>query len=711
MRNIFFYFLFFCFFLVFSQENRVLFSVSESNTSVDDFIKNYNKNRLDSDTLSFEDSLEEYLDLYIKFQLKVQEAKSLGLDTLPSFIRELDGYRRQLVKPYLTDSNVSDELLKEAYERLKHEVSVSHILITTNPNDTLKGYNKIREIKTQLENGADFIELAKQFSDDPSVQENHGDLGYFSALHMVYPFESAAYNTPVGSISEPVKTRFGYHILKVNDKRPSRGEVTVSHILISTGEDLTLNNNAMNKINEIYDSLMLGQDFSELAKRYSDDKKSGSKGGRLEPFGTNKMVPSFEEQAFNLDSLNSISKPFETEFGWHIVKLLDKKYLPEFEEIKESLKKKIERDSRSQKTRNIVLDRLKVEWGFVENIPAKNEFYNIINENIFNGYDFSQKINGNGHVLFLFNHQYENKIRYVYQKDFADFFISFQSRLNKNNIDLKTVIDQLYSTFKEQKILEMESNHLESKYDEFRLLYNEYYDGILMYQLQKEKVWDKAISDTLGLVSFYEKNKSDYVWPNRVSVKIYSTKDQKILSRVHKKIRSGYDDDRLLKLINKSSSLNLSSIEDSVFIKGDSQVIDHFIFNQLWSDLEEGEIYVDVENTCLYVLDKIMPSSFKSLNEVRGLVISDYQSFLEKEWLDELAKKHIVVINQELFALAKREEIDLVEQGSKNYIDYSNLSFQDAFFETLTLLGSSKDVYFGWRGQIFTTELAPHVED
>ena len=251
--------------LVYAQD-RILFSISDLHVSVDDFLKNYEKNRLESDTLSFEDSLQEYLDLYIKFKLKVIEAEALGLDTLPSFLRELDGYRSQLVKPYLTDREVSDQLLKEAYERLKYEVSARHILIKASGDDTIQAYNKIVSIKEKLDNGSSFIELANQFSEDPSVKDNGGDLGYFSALYMVYPFESAAYNTPVGSVSSPVKTRFGYHLLQVNDKRESRGEVKVAHILIRKNEGVK-SADSMKKINEIYDSLMLGQDFSELARK------------------------------------------------------------------------------------------------------------------------------------------------------------------------------------------------------------------------------------------------------------------------------------------------------------------------------------------------------------------------------------------------------------------------------------------------------------
>ena len=330
MKHIYLYIFCFIFSNLFSQD-QVFLSIADEKISIQDFMKTYHKNRLDTDTLSFEDSLEEYLELYIKFKLKVIEAEQLGLDTLPSFVRELDGYRRQLVKPYLTDANVSEQLLKEAYDRLKYEVSVSHILIQSDPNDTIEAFNTILDIQERIQKGEDFTSLAKTFSEDPSVKENNGNLGYFTALYMVYPFETAAYETQVGSISKPVKTRFGYHILQVNDKRPSRGEVKVAHIMIRTDNKKTDSQNlSKNKIYEIYDSLIMnsGLNFSELAKKYSDDKKSGSKGGELDWFGANKMVKNFEEASFSLDSIGSFSEPFQTEFGWHIVKLIDMKKLP-----------------------------------------------------------------------------------------------------------------------------------------------------------------------------------------------------------------------------------------------------------------------------------------------------------------------------------------------------------------------------------------------
>jgi len=698
--------------LTISAQDSILFSVGNQNTTIEDFVKTYYKNRLDTDTLKLEESIDEYLDLYIKFKLKVIEAESLGLDTIPSFIRELEGYRRQLVKPYLTDSEITDQLLVEAYERLKYEVSVSHILIQTDQSDTLDAYNRILNISNKLKKGEDFVELAKQFSEDPSVKDNHGDLGYFTALYMVYPFESAAYKTPVGSISEPVKTRFGYHLLKVNDKRLSRGEVKVAHIMIKIDSKKEKSNmQSRMKIYEIYDSLMLSQgaSFAELAKKYSDDKQSAVNGGSLDWFGTNKMVKSFEENAFSLDSIGEFSQPFATEFGWHIVQLLDRKKLPEFNELKTTLKTKIERDSRSQKTRNVVISRLKNEWGFVENSFAKNIFYDRINKSFLSGQNIFNDIKDKGQVMFMFNKNANVEDRYVYQKDFSDYLNLYKDRLSKGP-DLKNVIDQLYQIFLEQKIIDLETKNLEYKYDDFRLLMDEYHDGILLFNLSEQKVWDKAIQDTLGLSDFYKSRSGHYMWSNRVLVKVYSSKDAAINKKVYRALKWGSADEDLLRKINKNSSLNLS-IEEKIFEFGDDSLIDNYVYSKKWSSVMKDDIMIceDV-NKVLHIVETL-PISLKPLNEIKGIVISDYQNFLETEWIIELQNKYPVFINQNNLDLVKEKNIKFMQDNEVVHNIFDCTSFSSCFMTTGVNLGYSEDVYFGWKNQIYTTELKSQLSN
>ena len=688
------------------SQDRELLKIHNESISVDDFMQTYDKNRLDNDTLSFEQSLEEYLNLYINFKLKVIEAENMGLDTVPAFIRELESYRKQLIKPYLTDTQVSDQLLKEAYERLKSEVSVSHILIQSDDQDTSKAYNEILDIRKKIMKGADFKDLARKFSDDPSVKDNDGDLGYFTALYMVYPFETAAYNTVVGGISQPIKTRFGYHILKVNDKRPSRGEVKVAHIMVksSNKNDSLSASSSKNRIDEIYNSLLLksGVNFAELAKQYSDDKKSGSNGGVLDWFGTNKMVKSFEDISFSLDLVGDFSQPFQTDFGWHIVKLLDKKSLPPFKDLELSLKKKIERDSRSQKTRDVVVNKLKNVWGFSENTSTLDVFYQIINEDFFDGADISDQIKGNGLVMFLFNKNYNSSERYVYQRDFADYLMAYRARMPKKT-DYRNIVDQFYKTFQEQKLLELESNNLEYRYDDFRLLIDEYHDGILLFNLSEDVIWNKAIQDTVGLQSFYEKNKQNYILPRQVKARVYSCKDERINKKVYNRINWGFSDQDILSSINKTSSLNLS-IDVGEFEYGQNTVLDDFVFALDWSKLEKNDVINCNEINKVIVIEELLENSVRSLDDIKGLVISDYQSFLETEWLKDLKSKYNVSVNQELFLLAKQQKLDY-DTISRDFLLIPNCdSFSDCFHQAGNKLGYSKDVFFGWNGRVYTTE-------
>ena len=698
--------LLFALFNVQAQDRNLLF-VGDETITIEDFMQTYDKNKLDNDTLELSESIDEYLRLYINFKLKVKEAESLGLDTLQSFIRELSGYRRQLVKPYLTDTEVSDQLLIEAYDRLKSEVSASHILIQADGNDTLLAYNKILDIRDRIVNGADFADLALKYSEDPSVSENKGYLGYFSAFYMVYPFETAAYTTPVESVSQPVRTRFGYHILKIHDKRPSRGEVKVAHIMVKSNINDSLSIlKAKAKIDEIYDSLVFrkGDNFTDLAKKFSDDKKSGSKGGELEWFGINKMVESFEDVAFSLESVGDFSSPIETPFGWHIIKLIDKKKISQFDIMKESIKKKLERDSRSQKTRDVVVNRLKKEWGFAENANSHVIFHELIDQGFFDGNSIVEKIKGKGVIMFMFNNNYDLSTRYVYQKDFAEYLTTYRSRLPKK-LDVELLVAQFYKTFQEQKILDVESINLEDKYDDFRLLIDEYHDGILLFNLSEQKIWNKAIQDTLGLQNFYKKNQNQYTWSDRIAARIYSCKDVRTKNRVYNNLSWDISDKDILEKMNRNSNLNLS-IETGIYEFGDNSNVDQFVFSLDWNQLEDGQIISCTDTNQIIVVDELLKSSIKPMSEIKGLVISDYQSFLEDIWLKELNNKYSVSINQDLLQEAKNKKINYSTKHN-NFNTSTCKTFSSCFSQAAKNLGYSKDVYFGWNNQIYNTSVKP----
>jgi len=689
----------------FSYSQDVFFGqVGDEVIYLDDFLSIYNKNKLPDDTIINPNDIDEYLDLFIKFKLKVVEAKSLGMDTLSSFERELQGYRRQLAKSYLTDNVVTDQLLLESYERLKQEVNVSHILIKLDPGasseDTLLAFNKAKSIQKEANDNINFAALAKKYSDDPSVEKNDGDLGYFSALYMVYPFENAAYQTKVGKISDPIRTQFGYHILKVNDKRASRGEVKVAHIMISVNPKNNSDSIAEQKIQEIYDLLVEGNDFENLVKKYSDDKKSASNLGELDWFGSNKMYKTFEEAAFNLKSPGDFSLPIKTPAGWHIIKLLDKKSLPPYEEVKSSLKSRVENDSRSQKSRDSLMKRLKEEYSFFEQKSSLSIFYNLIDENFFNNdIKSSDLIQGTDLTLFTLSFQGEKTI--FSQMDFAEFLISFKRNFRtKENIEM--IIDKLYETFVEQKILSFEDQNLELKYDEFRLLINEYHDGILLFELMDQTVWSKASQDTVGLNSFFESNVDNYLYPERTLTKVYLCNTDN-LKKVKKNILKGHSDDRLLNKFNKNSVLNLT-IRDSVFYSKEDESI---LYDAL-HEKEKGDIMLSISTESstveiIKIIDFLKPSP-KPFKEVKGLVISDYQKLLEQDWLDILKQKYTVLINEELLYALKNNNIKKYLEKIEPKEEKNNKNNKMNFEETFLMHWRNGDNTFKWNGVIYSTK-------
>ena len=345
------------------KNDPVILTVEKENVTLSEFEAVYNKNNNVSANVE-QKTPAEYMELFINYKLKVKEAEALGLDTVESYKQELQGYLKQLSDPYLVDKQYTEDMVREAYDRLQYDVKASHVLIRVeedaSPEDTLKAYKKITEIYNKAKAGADFGDLAIKNSEDPSAKQNRGELGYFTAFRMVYPFESAAYNTPVGSVSKPVRTSFGYHILKVEDKRPEIGEIRAAHIMVASkagdGKDLQIN--AEKKINEIYERVLAGEDFGQLARMYSDDNGSKGRGGELPWFGSGRMVAEFENAAFALDSNGAISKPVRSQYGWHIIKRLDKKNIGSYEDEYKRLKSRVEKDRRGEGSKESLVKKI-----------------------------------------------------------------------------------------------------------------------------------------------------------------------------------------------------------------------------------------------------------------------------------------------------------------------------------------------------------------
>lgn len=639
---------------IFAQVNQspILLEIGERKISLEEFEAIYNKNASELTKNTTKEEVNAYLDLYVKFKLKVIEAEHQGLDTTDEFKREFLGYRKQLAQPYLSDKVVTENLIEEAYQRTKIDVKAAHILVRVSldaePKDTLIAYNKIIKIRKRILAGDDFEKLAKELSEDPSAKENKGNLGYFSAFQMVYPFENAAYKTPVGEVSMPVRTSFGYHLIKTLDKRPARGTIKVAHIMIRANRkgDAAEFQQKTQKANEIYEKvIVLGADFSALAKQFSEDTESARRGGELPPFGTGKMVEEFESAAFSLKNDGDISKPILTDYGWHIIKRLSLKEIDSFEDLYPSLKAKVTRDERSNKTNQLIIGAIKKENNFKENIKARDEFYKVIDhEKFFNGEWKASDVAQLKKVMFSFTASDGDKMEYT-QQDFAA-RIERYPLIEKQRIDVVKYINNLYDKVVEESAIKFKDKRLPIISKEFRLLVQEYREGILLFNITDQMVWSKAIKDSVGLIDFYEKNKSNYMWEERADVTIYKCSNEKVAKNVEKllkaKAKKGYTQADILKLTNKTSQLDLN-IEEGIFTKNDNEIV----AKAKW---EKGAISKinNQSEVILVEVKEILPTQPKKLEEVKGAVTSEYQNYLEKKWLDELKGKYTVNIHQDV---------------------------------------------------------------
>jgi len=628
---------------LFAQEkNPALLTVDGQSISLAEFEAVYKKNNRNE--VVDQKDLEEYLELYINFRLKVREAESLGLDTLKKFIEELKGYQKQLAKPYLTDKSVTEKLIKEAYDRSLEDVRASHILLKVGPDalpkDTLAVYNKIMALKTRASK-EDFATLAKKNSEDPSAKDNGGDLGWFSVLRMVYPFENAAFNTPVGKISAPVRTRFGYHIIKVQDKRDAQGEIRAAHIMIKTEKEATEESvtKSKEKINEVNELLKKGQSFEDLAKKYSEDKGSAVKGGELPKFGAGRMVPAFEAAAYALENDGDVSEPTLTDYGWHIIKRLERYTIPEFEDSKSDLSAQVAKDSRSQMSKISVLNRVKKDYSFKEDRKALAAVENVLDSTLVEGKWNADAANRLEETLFSLD-----KKNYT-QTDFAAYIASHQARRKPDA--LAAIMNGLYSQYVDESLLGYEEEKLSDKYPEYKALLREYRDGILLFDLTDDKVWSKAVKDTAGLKAFHAKNGDKFMWGKRMDAEIYYCQKDSIVkplkTALEKKAKKGKPtSDELVKEFNTSSKLNLR-VEKDLYEADDEEILKDVKWEKgVYGPIKNGE------NQVLILVKEVLEPTAKTLKEARGLVTADYQNFLEKEWISELRGKYKFEANRDL---------------------------------------------------------------
>lgn len=628
------------------NKKDVLLTVDGKPVYISEFKRVYNKN-LDLVQDASQKSVDGYLDLFIDYKLKVAEAYDQKLDQIESYTSEFNKYRDQLSRSYIFEDKITGELVKEAYERGLEEISANHILILSSyedlPQDTLKAYNKIKAIYEKAKSGEDFITLAKGNSEEPNAKETAGKLEYFSVFTMVYPFETMAYNTKVGMVSEIVRTQFGYHIIKVNDRRKRVGQITVSHIMISPNEkDSTFNPKA--RVDELSALIRQGESFENLARQYSDDKNSAKNGGKLQKFRKGALrAPEFEDAAFGLKNPGDIARPVKTKFGWHIIRLEEKHPIPSFEDEKATLEQKTKGGLRSKIVTSAVNNIIKEKYSYKKGEDYHPFFENYVTDDVLKRkWNYDTLTLAQDKILFTIGNK---ELRF---NDFGSFISERQLKTSAYKTKL-SMIAGFYDEFETLELKNYFKENLEFENEDYAATISEYRNGLLIFDVMNQNIWLKAKSDSVGLQKYYEKVKDKYLWKERVEAVIVSSADNAIAVRAKDLLSEGKTPDEIKESLNTADKVNVL-ITKGVFENGQRELPSNF-------EVKEGVsgVYSNEDEFSVVRVTEVFPIGVKDLEVIKGKVMSEYQNFLEKEWIKELRQKYKVEIHKKALKRVKKE--------------------------------------------------------
>ena len=631
----------------FSQKKSdILLTIDDNPIYQQEFIRVYKKN-LDLVQDESQKDIDSYLELFIDYKLKVVEAQAQKLDQDDIYKTEFSQYRDQLSRNYLFEDKVMEEMAREAYKRGKEEIDASHILLMVDygasPKDTLAVYNRMKDILDKAKKGEDFTKLAQTYSEEPGAKQRGGALGYFTVFSMVYPFETEAYNTKKGEVSDIVRSSFGYHIIKVNDRRAKLSNIGVSHIMISDKKDVK-NFNAEERANEIKALLKQGESFESLAKQFSDDKNSGLKGGKLKPFGRGDLrAPDFEKAAYALKNIGDISEPIKTDFGWHIIRL-DEKLAPEtYEQQKDFLEKKVSQGDRSKVVTHSINKKIQNKYGFTQDSNYLDFFNTYVGDDILaRKWTKTEIPAAQNKVLFTIGD------KNVHYSDFAKYIAKRQTNM-KAYKEKSTLLVEFYEEFESIQLKEHFKDRLEVENSEYAAILSEYRDGLLIFEVMNQNIWEKSKTDTIGLQSFYNRTKDDYQWKQRVDADIYSATSLESAKKVQTLLNEGKSSDEVKTALNTKEMVNIILTEGVYETDQDELPKELEIMKGVSKIIPNNDSFVVVN-----IKDVIAPG-VKSLDDIRGRVTSNYQNQLETEWISELRSKFDVEVNKKTLKKLKKQ--------------------------------------------------------
>jgi peptidyl-prolyl cis-trans isomerase SurA len=624
------------------KNDDVLFTVDDNEVTVSEFKYIYEKNNADNADYSKE-SLDEYLGLYKKFKLKVRRAKDIGLDTVKSLQDELAGYRKQLAKSYLKDKEISNKLIEEVAVRMQEDIEVQHIFVAvdlkTSEERLATAEDKINNIYDKLmqNDGKGFEEMAKTLSEDKITAPSGGRLGFYTSPlpDGFYEFENAMYNTNIGDFSKPIRSRMGFHIIRPINKRPARGEMEIAHILIRNKDRGKAGAKVL--IDSVYSLLNEGKSFDNLAAKFSVDTKTKHNGGYIGFFGINQYEETFEKAAFDLKKDGDYTKPLATNIGYHIIKRISKRDNQDIPRLKKRIQARINKNDRFEIAEIKMIEDVKKEAGYKEDRLSLKRFATALDETFYSYKWQAPEYENTVGLIELAGEKYN-------LSDFAEFIKSnVRERLKFNKTkNLEEATEELFEKFVKEKVMAYEEANLERKHDDFRSLMREYREGILLFEITKQEVWDKASKDTLGLNKFFKTHSENYKWPERVKINKYTVLSDKIGAS---SAYTYYQKKGAKKIIDKySKDKDIDVSVEEMIVDIDSELISGM-------ELEEGKVSkltLTPKPATFYAFVARVEPSPKTMDEAKGYVIADYQDYLEKEWISELQKKYPVKVNKKV---------------------------------------------------------------
>jgi peptidyl-prolyl cis-trans isomerase SurA len=627
---------------------QTLFTYGTNAVSKQAFLKAFKKNNTEKSPSG--KAYRNYLELYIRFKLKVQAAYDMKIDTMTSQKTELQNFRGQVADGYINDNESMNKLVIESFTRSQKDIHLSHIFIAFPKNateaDSLKAQQKAMDAYGELSKGKNFAVVAEQYSDDASVKQNHGDIGYITVFTLPYELENLAYTTPAGKFSRVYRSKTGLHIFKNLGERKALGKISAAQILLAFPPNASDSVKAAikQKADSIYNLAKHGAGFGELAKKFSDDNLTFQTNGEIAPFGVGKFDRTFEDAAFSLKNDGDISAPVLTGFGYHIIKRLGRTPVPATADkaTMDLMRQRVLADPRVNISKKILLQRILSESGFKSAGIDQNELWIVTDSALHNKPVNPRNAINNKTVLFSFAK------KDILVSDWISHLRGLRNTVVPNGGTNNKTYKELYDQFLQTAAFEYYRNHLEDYNKDFAFQLNEFKEGNMLFEIMQREVWAKASADSAGLKKYFEANKNKYWWDPSADAIVFTSATENAATAVKQKLQTSIAGWR--KLMDAS---NGSSQADS----------GRFLLTQLpipeQNKFTDGQFTSFTSNqpdntvTFAYIVTVHNERSPRNFTEARGLVTNDYQLYLEDKWIEELKGKYPVKINEEVFKSLK----------------------------------------------------------